>query len=216
MRTLWMASGNNLSVKGDLVRRVVPIQLRPLVERPEERDGFKHPNLIEHVARNRAKYIGAALTILRAYIVAGRPEQGLRAMGSYESWSGLVRSAIVWVGLDDPTLGVATLREGADTKLLQVAGIMHAWKGWYGGTLKTLSEVSREVTRDKTPSLYLAITDACRRTDGTPDVNKLGYLLRKYKGRIIDGLVLIQGGTAHSAAQWAVVASDDPRALEGT
>src|SRR3712207_8645085 len=37
------ASGNNMQFRGDMARRVVPIDLYPQVERPEERDDFRHP-----------------------------------------------------------------------------------------------------------------------------------------------------------------------------
>ena len=34
------ATGNNLSYRGDMIRRVVPIALDPKMEKPEERSGF--------------------------------------------------------------------------------------------------------------------------------------------------------------------------------
>ena len=39
------ATGNNLSYRSDFVRRVVPIALDARMERPEERTGFRHPQL---------------------------------------------------------------------------------------------------------------------------------------------------------------------------
>jgi hypothetical protein len=49
LRTVWTATGNNLRYGGDLERRVLPIRLAPTCENPEERTGFKHPNLLAWV-----------------------------------------------------------------------------------------------------------------------------------------------------------------------
>ncbi len=48
--------------------------------------------------------MSAALTILRAYHVAGRPDQKLPSWGSFTVWSELIRGALVWTGLADPFL----------------------------------------------------------------------------------------------------------------
>ena len=56
----------------------------------------------------------SALTILNAYIVAGRPNQHLAPWGSYESWSALVRNAIVWCGEEDPGNTRRVLQETSD------------------------------------------------------------------------------------------------------
>lgn len=100
--TTWWATGNNIEPQGDTVRRVLPIRIVVDTERPQERSGFKIPNLERHVTENRADYLAAALTILRAWHCAGRPVGELPTWGSFEEWSAVVRSAIVWLGLPDP------------------------------------------------------------------------------------------------------------------
>ena len=49
--------------------------------------------------------------MLRAYHVAGRADQKLPSCGSFEQWSRLVRSAVVWTGMKDPALLGATVGE---------------------------------------------------------------------------------------------------------
>jgi hypothetical protein len=102
--TTWLATGNNIEPHGDTVRRVLMVRLEVLTERPAERTGFKHPLLVEYALQRRSELLGAALTLLRAYHVAGRPEQPLPAWGSFPAWSALVRAALVWVGAADPYL----------------------------------------------------------------------------------------------------------------
>ena len=80
--TVFFATGNNLGLRGDALRRVVPCRLESHEERPEERDDFQlescacgcRGDLMIHVKRARGQLVAAALTILRGFIVAGRPD----------------------------------------------------------------------------------------------------------------------------------------------
>ena len=103
-RATWIATGNNVAIRGDLSRRTLRCYLDVDTERPEERQGFNRPDLLGYVRKHRGRLVGACLTILRAYIRAGRPELGLCPMGSFEEWSKTVRAALVWTGADDPYL----------------------------------------------------------------------------------------------------------------
>jgi hypothetical protein len=93
-------TGNNISFHADAVRRGCYIHLDPKVEHPEERQ-FKIPDLLGHLLEHRRDLLVAALTILRAYKVAGEREV-LTPLGSFEAWSAWVREAIVWLGRPDP------------------------------------------------------------------------------------------------------------------
>ena len=101
---IWIATGNNTEPVGDTLRRCAFVRLDIRVERPQERSGFKRPDLIEYTKQHRADLLAAALTILRAWHVAGRPCSELSPWGSFSEWSGVVRQALVWAGLADPIL----------------------------------------------------------------------------------------------------------------
>ncbi len=101
---LWITTGNNVVLSAEGVRRCLHIRLEPQVERPEERTGFRIPNLVSHVRKHHSEFVRDALTILRAYCHAGRPSFGLKNWGSFEEWSDLVRNAVYWVmGVDCDT-----------------------------------------------------------------------------------------------------------------
>jgi hypothetical protein len=100
----WLATGNNIEPVGDTVRRVLLCRLDVREDRPQERTGFRRPLLAEYALEHRAGLLGAALTVLRAYHVAGRPDVGLAPWGSFGAWSALVRGALVWAGCADPYL----------------------------------------------------------------------------------------------------------------
>lgn len=100
--TAWFATGNRVLLAPDLARRCLHIRLKSMVEKPHERTDFKIKDLVQHVRDNRGKLLSAALVILKAYAVAGFPEQKMDAWGSFEDFSRIVRGALRWCGLPDP------------------------------------------------------------------------------------------------------------------
>lgn len=100
--TTWVTTGNNSEPVGDTIRRVLVCRIEVNVDRPQELTGFKRPLLADYAESNRAQLLTAALTLLRAYHLADRPDQRLPSWGSFVRWSELVRGALVWAGLPDP------------------------------------------------------------------------------------------------------------------
>ena len=76
IRCLWIATGNNPEFSNEIARRLVRIRLDPNVERPAQRSGFRHPDLMAWVRANRARLVAACLTLCQAWIAAGRPQGG--------------------------------------------------------------------------------------------------------------------------------------------
>ena len=115
--SIWWGNGNNVKIKegADTTRRTLHMRLEPKEEAPDLRDDFKHPNLIEHVLTHRPQLVTAALTILRAYMLA-RPTAGikLRSWKSFDEWGQVVRGAVVYVGLPDPYEAHELFRSSSD------------------------------------------------------------------------------------------------------
>lgn len=125
---VWYGTGNNVAVAADTTRRIIHIRLDVLDEKPEERTGFKHPELLVWIGQNRPRLLTGAMTILRAYCNAGMPRQSLPAFGSFEGWSRLVREALVWVGQPDPCATRAKLAEQSDTTADALGQLIAAWQ----------------------------------------------------------------------------------------
>jgi putative DNA primase/helicase len=121
--TSTYATGNNFVVLGDLTRRVITVNLDPQMERPELRQFNFDP--IERVLAGRGKYIAAALTIGRAYVVAGRPDR-LPRLASFEDWSDLVRSSLVWLGKADVVDSMENAR-AEDPERGELSDLLEAW-----------------------------------------------------------------------------------------
>jgi putative DNA primase/helicase len=107
-RTVIIATGNNLSVSPEMPRRTLRARMVSKFEKPSDRplSDYQHPDrvgrLIEWIASNRPRLVMAALTLLRAFVLAGRPRIAAR-LPSFDGWSDLIASAIVWAGGPDPT-----------------------------------------------------------------------------------------------------------------
>lgn len=123
----WMVSGNNIILAPDLSERSINIRLQCHDERPNLRTGWKHENIFQHVIDNRAHLLSAAMTILKAYVVAGSPKQNIPQFGSFEEWNNLVCGALVWAGMANPTSTREELEQEADVHRLTACGLVDGW-----------------------------------------------------------------------------------------
>jgi putative DNA primase/helicase len=140
-----------VQLRGDLGRRVVPIDLDPGIEHPEDRT-FRRGDLLSYVCEHRPRLVVAALTVLRAFVIAGRPGHRYPVKGSFEAWDRLVRSAIIWAGGADPLGGVQRIRAQADEDLDRLRALLTAWIEQLGVRSLTLTDAIR---RAGTPESYM-------------------------------------------------------------
>lgn len=215
----WFATGNNLQIRGDLARRVVHLRLESPEERPEERAGFKIQDLLAYAQAHRAELAAAALTILRAWVLAGRPvPSGLKPWGSFEGWARTVCAAVVWAGLADPGDTREAFREEADVAAtangLLLQGLLPIARktGNRFTALQVLEELDRDAERCRaqpgTGTAYEELREALGEL-GLPQsraernaAQRLGKLLRSLKTRMIGGLRIVTwvntSGKAHT------------------
>jgi hypothetical protein len=116
--TVWFAAGNNVQYKSnDIRRRTCTIRLVTEEERPEQRTGYKIPDMDRHVRENRVDLFRSALTLVRAWLCSGLQTSDLPGWGGpwglTGTWDRVVRGAIVFAGLPDPILTKATSVEPA-------------------------------------------------------------------------------------------------------
>jgi len=229
---VWLASGNNMQFKGDTARRIVPIDLDPRMERPEERTNFTHSPLIPWVHQERPRLAVAALTIIKAYFTAGCPAQGITPMGSFEQWSDLVRQALVWTGEADPNEGRKDLEAESNPEYEQLAQLLQAWEVCYPipqGRARSVAKTVKEVLADiaalkamdkppvtpgkpNTPNEYDALQEALGALDRYYDGKVLrpegiGYKLRALQGRVIGTRRLVgMGQDRNKVGLWGLEA----------
>jgi len=197
-RTTWYATGNNIILIGDMPRRVVPIGLTTTMENPETRTGFRHDPLLPWLEQQRPRLLAALLTILRAYCATGRPRVACAKLGSFEGWSSLVQSAIVWLGLLDPIKARESMsRSSANLKVERLRLHMAAWR--------ELDELNTGITAteaigklDEHRAAWWNVFEEYYKNEKRPS-STLGYYLRSVKGQWLDGqsFGIGEGSTKH-------------------
>lgn len=140
------ATGNNVAIKEDTIARVCQIRLFIPLEKPEERTGFRHPDLLEWVKEQRGRIVSAALTLARAWHLAGRPQHKGARWGGFDSWGDVVRSLLVFHGYADPGLTRRFLTEGKTSPERELhAALLDGWEEVSLGGLLTVSAALAKV-----------------------------------------------------------------------
>jgi len=194
LRMTWYGSGNNVLLAADTARRVCHIRLESPLENPEDRSGFQHADIRKHVRQNRPSLLAAALTVLRGYIVAGRPDQKLKPWGSFEGWSDLVRQSIVWSGQADPGETRTELRETSDSEagslrqmLVAVAQVDQDQHGLRtSDMLKIATARDQGYAADDAEVMREAIEMFCGRSIIKANAQHLGNQLSHFRNRVVD------------------------------
>lgn len=212
MHTVWYATGNNVQIVGDTVRRVLLIRLQSYEEHPEDRTGFRHPSLLEWVAKERPRLVAAVLTILRGYFAAGCPNL-VKAWGSFEGWSRIVRNTLVWAGLPDPAETKLEIRDQGDSEYLALVRFLEALRELDPhGRGKTTAEILDAAEQDQ--DLRAALLELAADREGQlPNTKSLGKVLARYKSRVVEGGIYISVvGEVKRAKRWAVLDASEQTA----
>jgi hypothetical protein len=208
----WFATGNNIQIMGDTLRRILPVRLESQHEKPEERKDFAHPHLLTYVREQHPRLVVAALTILKGFAQAGKPDQGLSNWGSFEGWSDLVRSALVWVGMTDPAKARQQLQEGADTEVTALRVLFEHWRLLdHTGTgvtsariLETVNSVDPQEQNDQLTAVRDALMELAPTAFGkSASPKSLGKRLKHFKGRIVGGKAL-DSRTSNMGERWTI------------
>ena len=213
LNCLFFATGNNLGLRGDALRRVVACRLETPEDRPEERTGFKIPDLLAHVKENRGRLVAQGLTILSGYIVAGRPDPGLTPM-DFTAWSGLIRNAVHWAYAIDPCETRKQL-VADDEEANTLKALMRGWQSLCGirnETAMTAAAALKAIDLAPSGNAELqALRDvfmSWSNDDRLPSAKTVGKQLGKRRGRPCDGKCLERGG--RDVAAWYVKAITKP------
>lgn len=236
---LWCFTGNNMSIGGDLGRRMLWIDIDPKVEKPEERTGFSIPDLPRYVKVNRARILKALLTWIAAWDAAERPLAGEVTSDSYGQWTASVRSILGMAGVPGTFAAPNPERESTanpeESEWGEFLAAVHAVMGTQAWTSKHLTDLI-----DKAPRAFQVEMggfaaeqdngereDAARLRDALPEQllekvarssagagtikKSLGKWVGNRKGQWHGGYTVLSAGEdRNKVALWQVFASDDP------
>jgi putative DNA primase/helicase len=203
------ANGNNISVAADLVRRTLLCALDANLESPESRTFVQDP--LAAIAADRGRYVAACLTLARAYVCAGFPNR-LPRIPSFERWSDLVRSLLVWLNWEDPTAGTETIRAEDPTRNTRGA-LFEAWaaslelgRGYLAGEIIEAAEEYDHATNSfaradlRTALFEIAKAKNAERIDG----KRLGWWLHSTAKVVAGRYKLMVDRTNPTRARWSI------------
>ncbi|WP_194270022.1 hypothetical protein [Candidatus Methylospira mobilis] len=202
-RSLFMSSGNNVGPIQDMARRCITINLSPECEIPAARS-FQRPDLVREVLRERGRYVSAALTLVRAWIVAGRPMTDCKSLASYGDWSNLCRQPLMWLGCADPTASVfEAMAEDPDRETL--SRLQTAWLAVFGKRPAMIRDAVNQSLFGHDESIELGeVLHDIAGERGVINRRKLGRWIKRHAGRIVEGLRFTRASGSRSAEAWQV------------
>jgi hypothetical protein len=198
------ATGNNITIVGDLTRRTIKCALDAHCEHPERRNF--NVDVIKLATVGRAKLVAAALTVLRAWHVAGETIE-LPPVGSFEQWSQRIRAPLLWLGQADPfdtTLNVQT----DDPLLVSLATVVAQWRQNIGIRVnRTVQQVINCAINVN--DFHVALLNVAQGRSGSMVSNeRLGRWLKKNEARVVTGLMFKCRGRLDGYPTWSLVQSE--------
>ena len=189
-----------------MARRLVRIRLDPHEERPWQRNGFRHPDLMTWVRANRPRLVAACLTLCQAWIAAGRP-RGARTIGSFENWAHVLGGVLEVAGVPGFLGNLDEMMEASDSEGAGWSAFIAAWWDRFGtAEVGTADLFDVAVFCDPAPPIS-GNNDRAQKTG-------FGIAIKKLRDRVFRvgdlTLRLVQTGTFRRAGRWQLKVSEPP------
>jgi hypothetical protein len=192
---VWAATSNNAQLDADVISRSILIALDTNSETPEDREFAFNP--VQYIAQNRGEVQAAILTIVRAWLEAGRPERSQK-VSRFPAWERVIGGILETAGVSGFLDNHKTARENTDPETNAWSGFIEAWHAAHGESFKTVKELL------ETPD-----GDDLKATIGDKDTAKIfGKQLQKRKNKIIRGYKITRedtDGKRRAVNRWRLV-----------
>ena len=211
-RAMLILTGNNLTLAGEMPRRVLVARIDPATDRPFSRHFTVDP--FEVCQSERQTMIAAALVLIRAYLNNNNGPLGKGKLASFEMWDTWVRQAVIYAnslkpGMFGDVMEVIQANQDQDPEQEALGIVLDAWRRNFGSDYKFASEV---MTVLKTGylcetsivgQLNDAISELCGK--GAMTARSLGKTLGYRVGRVVNGKRLVfYVDRATKLKKWAV------------
>lgn len=209
---VWVVTGNNMVLGGDLVRRTVTIMIDPDMANPETRTNFAIKDLPAWVAEHRNEVLWALLVLIRSWVVAGKGGPVRKQSDGFASWEkaigGILAQAGV-AGIFDDESGKRAAGGGDDDGLaLLLAHLAEKFGDVSWSVAEALAPDGGEMVFDSRDWLPSIVLDKLARNEASGR-KTFGHWLRYRLGRwvtVSDGehLVLREVEKDRMGARWKV------------
>lgn len=204
-RAVFVLTGNNLQLSGDLPRRVLMARIDPETDKPFARSFDLDP--LGYCRINRQRMIISALTVVRGMLMLGCQSPGAGAMASFEDWDRLVRQTVIFAneisgGKFGDVMDVVVANQSIDPEQETLLELLKEWKALFGHSVMTTAEVLKRSENWQGEKLRSVLEEFAH---GRLTARSIGKLLRYRAGRIVGGLRFEDAGrNAGGARLWRV------------
>lgn len=193
---LWLVTGNNIRFGGDIPSRTVLVELDPRMPNPDQRDGFRIPDLSDWLdsPENRATVLYHLLVLVRAWIVAGAPTIAT-PMRTFRRWASAMRGFAEFCGLSGFLANRDSLATHDDDAVIWQA-FLATWYRRHGDNRLTASDLLADARPQWTGTDHVdpwAGTFLTNRRGEQLTVRGLGMMLTSRRGRFFGPYVLHAG-----------------------
>jgi hypothetical protein len=122
----WVATGNNPGLSDEITRRTIRCRLDAKTDRPWLRGAFRHQDIRAWAEENRGAIVAAVLTLVRTWVVAGRPE-GTKTIGMFEAWARVMGGILDVAGVSGFLGNLEEFYDRADAEAATWGEFVHSW-----------------------------------------------------------------------------------------
>jgi putative DNA primase/helicase len=200
----WMATGANLQISKDMVRRAVIARVDPKSEHPEQRT-FTKSDLKAWVRSHRLEILSNVFIILRAHAQHSFPSGRNKPppLGSFDQWSRRVANCLLWLDYQNPVASQVGLYDADDARI-QEDTLLGALLGWQDFYFKSTQQQKGWQVSDVRAALSVTYDGPARvLRDVIDDTCKNGMQgfpcwIRNVRDRIVNGKRLVCEKNTHT------------------
>lgn len=209
---LWLATGNNLRVGGDMASRTVWVRLDPDCPRPEARSGFTIPNLDSWILdpANQATVLRHVLTLILDWTAAGAPiSTQVPQMRQFTRWAQYIGGFLEHHGISG-FLGNAETSRELDDDAAEWRAFLLRWHALYGTRPMSSNELRASAESGWGGTDPWAGTFPTTKTGALPATKSLGHRLAGQIGRWRGDVVLrsVTDKETNARTYWVERSSD--------
>ena len=209
-RLMVILTGNNISLQGEMPRRILVSRIDPQSEKPFARSFDLDP--YRFCQQHRQTILVAALTLIRAFLTHGCTAKITGRLASFEEWDAWVRRTVIYAnelkpGMFGDVMDVVQTNQSSDPEQEALSSLLLCWEEEFGSQAITVSEL----IRDSNLQLVLHRTKLIQALETLTNTNRyqlsaksVGRFLAYRKDRIAGGRCLRKGPKVHDTQTWRV------------